>query len=305
MVARFLAPDLTQLSPAALIEEIDAEAILAAQKAFILARWDEVRQTRPDLPALDTLGLETEPMTILLEAFAYRETLLRALVNDKARAVLLAYATGSDLEHLGALFATYRMAMVPASDGVEAVMETDDRFRRRIQLAPEAFSCAGPRGAYIYFALTLDSSIIDAHAFCPSDGRVDVMVAAADGGEVSDDVIAALVERFHRDDTVPLTDVITVRRAEVVPYSVSLTLGFPRGPDPVLIQSAAEAAVRAYAAERYRINTTVFRAGLTAAAKVGGVENVIVTSPAADIVCGDSQIPLMTDVQFTVAVSNE
>jgi phage-related baseplate assembly protein len=124
MVARFLAPDLTQLSPAALIEEIDAEVILAAQKAFVLARWEEVRQTRPDLPALDTLGLETEPMTILLEAFAYRETLLRALVNDKARAVLLAYATGSDLDHLGALFATYRMVVVPASDGVEAVMET-------------------------------------------------------------------------------------------------------------------------------------------------------------------------------------
>jgi phage-related baseplate assembly protein len=225
----------------------------------VLARWEEVRQTRPDLPALDTLGLETEPMTILLEAFAYRETLLRALVNDKARAVLLAYATGSDLEHLGALFATYRMVVVPASDGVEAVTETDDRFRRRIQLAPEAFSCAGPRGAYIYFALTLDPSIVDAHAFCRSDGRVDVMVAAADGGEVSDDVIAALVDRFHRDDTVPLTDVITVRRAKVVPYSVSLTLGFPRGPDPVLIQSAAESAVRAYATERYRINTTVFR----------------------------------------------
>jgi phage-related baseplate assembly protein len=305
MVARFLAPDLTQLSPAALIKEIDAEVILAAQKAFVLARWEEVRQTRPDLPALDTLGLETEPMTILLEAFAYRETLLRALVNDKARAVLLAYATGSDLDHLGALFATYRMVMVPASDGVEAVMETDDRFRRRIQLAPEAFSCAGPRGAYVYFALTLDPSIVDAHAFSPSDGRVDVMVAAADGADISGDVIAALVDRFHRDDTVPLTDVVTVRRAEVVPYSVSLTLGFPRGPDPVLIQSAAEAAVRAYAAERYRINSIVFRAGLTAAAKVGGVENVIITSPAADIVCGDSQIPHLTDVQIALAVTNE
>lgn len=79
MVARFLAPDLTQLAPAKLIEEIDAEAILAAQKAFVLARWAEVRQKRPDLPPLDTLGLETEPLTILLEAFAYRETLLRAL----------------------------------------------------------------------------------------------------------------------------------------------------------------------------------------------------------------------------------
>jgi hypothetical protein len=56
MVARFLAPDLTQLTPAKLIEEIDSEVILAAQKDFVLARWEEVRQTRPDLPALDTPG---------------------------------------------------------------------------------------------------------------------------------------------------------------------------------------------------------------------------------------------------------
>ena len=100
VTTRFLAPDLTQLQPAALIETIDSEAILAAQKAWILARWDAIRVDRPDLPALDTLGLETEPLTILLEVFAYRETLLRALVNDKARAVLIAYATGSDLDHL-------------------------------------------------------------------------------------------------------------------------------------------------------------------------------------------------------------
>ncbi len=179
MVARFLAPDLTQLAPANLIEEIDAEAILAAQKAFVLARWAEVRTVRPDLPPLDTLGLETEPLTILLEAFAYRETLLRALVNDKARAVLLAYATGPDLDHLGALFATFRMGRVPATDNAPAVLESDDRFRRRIQLAPEACSCAGPSGAYIYYALTLAPSIVDAYAFSPRDGQVQVVVAAA------------------------------------------------------------------------------------------------------------------------------
>jgi phage-related baseplate assembly protein len=45
VVARFLAPDLTQLAPAKLIEEIDAEAILAAQKAFVLARWAEVARS--------------------------------------------------------------------------------------------------------------------------------------------------------------------------------------------------------------------------------------------------------------------
>jgi phage-related baseplate assembly protein len=302
VTSRFLAPDLTQLQPAALIETIDSEAILAAQNAWILARWNEIRVDRPDLPALDTLGLETEPLTILLEAFAYRETLLRALVNDKARAVLIAYATGSDLDHLGALFGVVRAVIVPAADGNPAVLESDDRFRRRIQLAPEAFSTVGPRGAYIFFALTLAASIADAWAYSPRDGHVHVVVAGANGQDVSDAVLARLVNRFEREDTVPLTDIITVRRAEVVSYSVAVTVSFPRGPDPVLIKGRVGDAVRAYAAERYRIGTDVYTSGLIAAAKVGGVESVTLAAPAQDIICGDTQIPHLADIQVSTVI---
>jgi hypothetical protein len=57
MSARFVAPDLSQLVPAKLIEEISAEAVLAAQKAWVLARWNAIRAPRPDLPALGTLGV--------------------------------------------------------------------------------------------------------------------------------------------------------------------------------------------------------------------------------------------------------
>ena len=302
VTSRFLAPDLTQLQPAALIEVIDSEAILAAQKTWILARKAEIRVDRPDLPPLDTLGLETEPLTILLEAFAYRETLLRALVNDKARAVLIAYATGSDLDHLGALFGVVRAVLVPGSN--PPVLESDDRFRRRIQLAPEAFSTVGPRGAYIFFALTLDPAIADAWAYSPRDGQVHVVVAGANGEGVSDAVLARLVDRFGREDTVPLTDVITVRRAEMVRYSVVVTASFPRGPDPVLIKGRIEQAVRAYAAERYRIGTDVYTSGLIAAAKVGGVESVTLTAPVQDVICSDTQIPQLADVLISLNVSD-
>lgn len=300
--SRFLAPDLTQLTPAALIETISAEAILAAQKAWLLARWDEVRRDRPDLPPLDALGLETEPLTILLETFAYRETLLRALVNDKARAVLIAYAVGSDLDHLGALFGVVRAEIAPATPTTPVVMESDDRFRRRIQLAPEAFSTVGPRGAYMFFALTLDPSIVDAWAFTPRDGHVHVVVAGSGGQDVSDAVIARLVARFEREDTVPLTDVVTVRRAEVVSYAVVLSVSFPRGPDPVLIRTRVENAIQAYAAERYRIGAEVYTSGLIAAAKVGGVERVTLAVPAQDIVCADAEIPYLSDLQVTTLV---
>jgi phage-related baseplate assembly protein len=299
---RFLAPDLTQLAPAALIEEISAESILAAQKAWLLTRWEAVRGERPDLPSLDTLGLETEPLTILLEAFAYRETLLRALVNDKARAVLIAYAVGTDLDHLGALFGVVRAEVVPASSTTPAIMESDDRVRRRIQLAPEAFSTVGPRGAYMFHALSLDPSIADAWAFTPRDGHVHVVVAGANGESISDAVIARLVTRFEREDTVPLTDVVTVRRAEIVNYTVAVTVSFPRGPDPVLIRTRVADAIRAYAAERYRIGAEVYTSGLIAVAKVGGVERVTLAEPAQDIVCADAQIPYLTDLDVTTVV---
>lgn len=294
MSARFLAPDLTQLQPADLIEPLDYEGVLAALKAWVLARWDGVREQRPDLPPIDTLVLESEPITIILEVIAYREILLRALVNDKARAVLLAYATGHDLDHLAALFGVVRMEV---TDGV---MESDDRLRRRVQLAPEAFSTVGPRGAYIFHALTTDPSIIDAWAYSPSEGRVNVVVAGADGADVSDGVLARLIDRFGREDTVPLTDHVEVRRADRVEYDVTLTVTFPRGPDPVLLKSRVEQAIRAYAAERARIGADVFRAGVTAAAKVGGIENVVLSAPVADVICGDDQIPVLDDLTVTV-----
>src|ERR1017187_3282296 len=139
---RFLPPDLPQLPPPQLIEEIDYEIILSEQKQWVLDRWAQIMLIRPDLPPLDTLGLETEPMTIILEAFAYREIILRALVNDKARAVLLAKAVGGDLDNVGALYPVQRAIIVPAAlDGsTPDIYESDAAFRRRVQLAPEAFS---------------------------------------------------------------------------------------------------------------------------------------------------------------------
>ena len=49
-------------------------------------------------------------------------------------------------------------------DGEPYTTEGDDRLRERIRLAPASRSTAGPEQAYIYWAMTADSSIIDARA---------------------------------------------------------------------------------------------------------------------------------------------
>lgn len=72
-------------------------------------------------------------------------------MNDAARAIMPAYAVGVDLDNIAALFGIVRFVITPADPqtGAPAVMESDADFRRRMVLAPEGFSVAGPEGAYI------------------------------------------------------------------------------------------------------------------------------------------------------------
>jgi phage-related baseplate assembly protein len=299
MTNRFSVIDLTQLPPPQVIDPLDYNTVIQARLDLVTQLWTAFQAQNPSLPNLDTLDLQSEPITIVLQADAYRELLLRGEINDKCKALLLAYAEGRDLDQIGADYEVQRMVVTPAdnttSPPTPAVMESDDRFRLRIQLAPDAFSTVGPWGAYVYWALTTDISIVDANAIAPGvgdtpDGRVNVYVAGANGVPVANDVIVKLLTFYQREDVVPLTDVPSVIDATVVSYDAAIQLLVARGPDPVLIKAQSAAAVQAYAASVYKIGQTVYANALLAAAKVGGVLNA--TSPSlVDIVCDGTQIP--------------
>ena len=169
-MSRFTAIDLSGLAPPNIIETLDYEQIVTALRDDLVERFPLIA---------GVIDLESEPARKLIEAFAYRELRLRARINDAARAVLLASSWGTNLDHLGALFATAR---TPG--------ETDDRFRRRIQLAPEAFSVAGPEGAYQYHALTVAPWARDVSAISRRPGVVRVTVL-----KEGSDPIPTLAER--------------------------------------------------------------------------------------------------------------
>jgi len=84
----FTAVDLSTLPAPDVIEELSHAAAVQAIRDDVVARFPEIA------PVID---LPSEPARKLIEAFAYRETLLRARINDAARAVFLASATGADL----------------------------------------------------------------------------------------------------------------------------------------------------------------------------------------------------------------
>jgi len=61
-------------------------------------------------PEWDAIDLESDPARKLLEVFAYLDLLLRGRINDALRALLLAYASGADLEQLAANVSVIRLA---------------------------------------------------------------------------------------------------------------------------------------------------------------------------------------------------
>ena len=107
--------DLTKLPPPNVVEPLDFETILANNKQLLVALYPSEQQT----DITQVLALESEPLTKLLQVFAYRELLLRARVNDAAKAVMLSYAKKTDLDQIGANFKVERLLGVDL-DHIEA-----------------------------------------------------------------------------------------------------------------------------------------------------------------------------------------
>lgn len=295
----YAAVDLSRLPAPDAVETLEYETILSDMKAALLA-------LAPELAG--ALEVESEPLLKVLQVCAYREVLVRARVNDAARANLLAKATGADLEHLAALFGVSRLTVAPADPAaippVAAVMESDTALRARAQLALEGFSTAGPRGAYLYHALSADGRVKDAGIRSPAPGVVEVTVLSTlEDGTPTLDLLAAVEAALTDEDVRPLCDEVVVIAAEVDTYTVTATLTVGTGPDPASIATAARAAVAAYTADVHRLGRAVRRSGLFAALHQPGVLEVELTSPAADIVTSATGAAWCSGVVVTVEVS--
>ena len=280
-MTRFTAIDLSGLTPPGIIETLDYEQIVTAMRDDLIERFPLIA---------GVIDLESEPARKLIEAFAYRELRLRARINDAARAVLLASSYGTNLDHLGALFATARQ------EG-----ESDARFRRRIQLAPEAFSVAGPEGAYQYHALTVAPWARDVSAVSRRPGVVRVTVLK-EGNDPAPALAEREAVRLHlKNEAIrPLTDVVEVmapaiRRARVV---AKLTL-YP-GPDGELVRQRALAAVTTWVEKNRMLGMNLRRSALYAALHQEGVHSVDLISPAEDLVLDLTEVYAVDAIEVSV-----
>lgn len=424
-MSSFTAIDLSQLPAPSVVEPLDYEQILGAMLADLKARD----------PSFDAL-VESDPAYKILEVAAYRELLIRQRVNDAGRSVMLAYATGSDLDHLGALMGVSRlvddgeerkaevaiitrgyyiqgitqvfreatlsgyirrreagalaplevqfvripdpsptgpydswhvtvsvvgskiilegfpsqsgefnpnnvkaaieanaeanalvevivlgfgtvplyyshlenqtMRLLGGRDATDPFTEDDPAFRRRIQLAPEAFSVAGPQGAYVFHALSTDVEVLDAHASSPDPGEVLVTIMSRfDNGVASVGLCNAVEQHLSSDDIRPLTDQVTVQSVTVVNYSVVASIYTYPGPDPAPILQAAQNALASYIESVRRIGRDVARSGIFSALHQAGVQRVDLTTPSANVSINNTQVSHCTGITLTLAGADE
>ena len=275
--------DLSSLPLPNILTSIDFDAELDALKADLMTRYPSVAAA---------LDLESEPLLKLLEVFAYRIILKSGEINAKSKGLLLAYATGSDLDHLGSNVDVYRLLISPANPNsvppTPARYETDEAFRRRIQLSQER-DCAGSTGAYQYWALSGDADVRDVSVLTPTAGVVELYIQSA-SAEIApqallDTVATALDPDTHR----PFTDSLSVLAASPrdIQISASLTL-FP-GPDQAVVLANANAALDRYIEQVSYLGYDVTLSGLYAALHQAGVQRVELIHPTQNIVIPASQ----------------
>ena len=296
----YSAIDLAQLPAPAVVEQVDFESILSAMRDYLI-------ELDPTLEGV--LALESEPATIILEALAYRETVWRAQANDSARAVMLAYAGGSDLDHLGALVNVERQVVQEADPEADPpvleILESDERLRQRIQLAPESWTVAGSSGAYRFHALSADPTVADVYVYAPESegnyiGEVRVTILSSEGDGEPDAALLLAVTEALSDETVrPLTDRVYVEPATIVEYEVTAGIYTFEGPDPTVVLAAAQASVEAYVASMHRLGHDIPRSGVFAALHVAGVQRVALTAPAADLSIAATEAPYCTAITLT------
>ncbi|SMG58319.1 baseplate assembly protein [Cedecea sp. NFIX57] len=287
--------DLSQLPAPEIVEDLDFETILAERKATLISLYPEDTQDA----IARTLELESEPIVKLLQENAYREVILRQRVNEAARAVMLAYANGTDLDVMAANNNTARLVLTPADDttipSTPAVMESDSDLRLRAQRAFEGMSVAGPVGAYEYHGLSADGRVADIAVESPSPACVTVTVLSREGnGTAGADLIAVVTRALNDEDVRPVADRVTVQAAEIVPYQIDATLYFFPGPEAAPIKAAAEKQIQRYISAQHRLGRDIRLSAIYGALHVEGVQRVELASPLADIVLAKHQASYCT-----------
>ncbi|SPO59718.1 baseplate J/gp47 family protein [Pseudomonas inefficax] len=322
--------DLSLLPPPDVVETLEFETlyqeVLGIFRAHMGDQW--------------TALLESDPVVKLMEVMAYRELMVRARVNAAAKASLLAYAKGADLDNRAADYGVQRLTIRAADPDavppVAAVMESDVALRYRTRLSLEALSVAGSSGAYEYHALSSSAELVhvsvdsprfsgvpvpasvkaqlpagaivvvcdyDAGLVNPLPGDVSLAVLARPDSAVPEaQLVTTVLKALSADDVRPVTDRPRVQGGIPTDFQVEAVLWMEDGPDPDVVRAAARVSLDVAIADARRLEGQLPVSAIYAALHVTGVGRVDLIKPVEGVVCDKRHYPRATSIVLTTKV---
>jgi phage-related baseplate assembly protein len=297
----YTAVDLSQLPPPKAVVELSFEQTYAEMAAIV----QEVLERSGSGITFDPLN-DADVGAAVLQVAAYYVMLKTGSVNDGIKAVLLAYSTGSDLDNIGAFYRLKRWLLTPGDPdaGIPDLYESDPDFRRRISLAPEGYSTAGPEGAYIFHALNADPQVADASATSPEDepGTVVVTVLGREGeGTVSPELVSKVAEYVSARTLRPMTDNVIVQSARIREYTIDADIWTFAGPDSAIVMAEAQRQAEAFAVENHALGRDINVNMVAGALKVAGVQNIKLRSLSEDMILDRTEASNCTAIRLNWA----
>lgn len=296
------------------VEQLDYETILSQVKEGFIAVCE--KKGRTDL--IDGLAYESEPTVVHLESMAYREMILRQRVNDAALARMLAYAKKADLDAEGARYGVFRLVLSEgdptATPPIPKVMESDEAFLLRIVASMEGQSNAGTDGSWDFQTRVASPLVKDVDVQSPNPCEVLITILSGEpaGGEgigyssgdgtPSASLLDTVRTHLSQKDVRQLGAPVTVNGAAIIAYSVQATLKIPSVTGAAEAVAAARKAMQAEADKRHALGSRVPISAIHAALSQPGVLEVVLSSPATDVVPTATQAPYCTAIQLATEV---
>ncbi len=322
--------DLSLLPPPDVVETLDFETlyqeVLGIFRAHMGDQW--------------TALLESDPVVKLMEVMAYRELVMRARVNAAAKASMLAYAKGADLDNRAADYGVQRLTIRAADPDavppVTALMESDEALRYRTRLSLEALSVAGSSGAYEYHALSSSAELVhvsvdsprfsgvavpaavksqlppgaivvvcdyDAGLANPLPGDVSLALLAGPTSTVPEaQLVSTVLKAVSAEDVRPVTDRPRAQVGIPSDIKVEAVLWVEDGPDPDVVLAAARTSLDAAISAARRLEGELSISAIYAALHVTGISRVDLAKPVEGVVCDKRHYPRATSIVLTPKV---
>ncbi|MER9393896.1 MULTISPECIES: baseplate J/gp47 family protein [unclassified Mesorhizobium] len=235
--------------------------------------------------------LESDPAIKAIEAASYDDLVLRQRVNDAARANLLFFARGADLDHLATFYDVLRL-----------VGETDSALQTRTILAIQGRSTGGTEEQYKYVARTADVRVKDVAVYQVDGGpklRV-ALLSAVNGGVPDAPMLAAVTAAVTAPGVRAINDVIEVVSATQAPQDIILNVWLlPNA--PLAIIDSMETLIRSAWFDEGGIGFDLNPSWITARVHLPGVSRVVVVSPAAPVIENDNQAATLGTITVNFA----